>query len=121
MMLVSLLACVSNCFFIYWRNIKIILKGSQHSRCVMHGEKRQGILEEGRGKFNCLGVFSGSWKGMGKPQWGKKKYYCISIAMSFYRSWEQHYYSRKKRPHFFPLPFDLGFCEPSAPCFNGLF
>ena len=47
MMLVSLLACVSNCIFIYWQNIKIILRGSQHNRYVMHGHKRQGFPEEG--------------------------------------------------------------------------
>lgn len=80
MMLVSLLECVSNSIFIYWQNIKIILRGSQHNHCVMHGHKRQGFLEEGRGKCECLGDFSGSWKGMGKPQWGKKKSITVSLS-----------------------------------------
>lgn len=82
MMLVSLLACVSNCIFIYWQNIKIILRGSQHNRCVMPRHKRQGFLEEGRGKCECLGDFSGSWKGMGKPQWGRKK----KVLLHLYRN-----------------------------------
>lgn len=46
---------------------------------------------------------------------GGRRYDCIYIAMSFSRRWEQHYHSRRKElSPFFPLPFDLDFCEPKC-------
>lgn len=99
--------CIKLYLFTYLENNKIIVWRSQHTHCTRVGKKeipagRKGAI------FWTSRKFSGCWKESEKPQ--SKKQYCIYIAMSFSRSWKWHYYSWRKEC-FFPLPFDLDFCE----------